>query len=124
MLGSHVAEQLFFRRVTMGAQDDLRKVTQSAYAQIVQFGMSEKLGQVSFDLLWPGKALVEKPFSEATAQLIDGRCGSTWAPRMRKNPKDFLAYPVLTGFPKANSFPPSALGVTLTSPGQPLWLLA
>ena len=30
----------------MGAQDDLRKVTQSAYAQIVQFGMSEKLGQV------------------------------------------------------------------------------
>ena len=42
MLGSHVAEQLFFRRVTMGAQDDLRKVTQSAYAQTVQFGMSEK----------------------------------------------------------------------------------
>ena len=55
----------------MGAQDDLRKVTQSAYAQIVQFGMSEKLGQVSFDLPWPGEALVEKPFSEATAQLMD-----------------------------------------------------
>ena len=71
MLGGRVAEQLFFGRVTMGAQDDLRKVTQSAYAQNVQFGMSEKLGQVSFDLLWPGKALVEKPFSEATAQLID-----------------------------------------------------
>ena len=46
MLGGRVAEQLFFRRVTTGAQDDLRKVTQSAYAQIVQFGMSEKLGQV------------------------------------------------------------------------------
>nr|XP_020740920.1 AFG3-like protein 1 isoform X2 [Odocoileus virginianus texanus] len=71
MLGGRVAEQLFFGRVTTGAQDDLRKVTQSAYAQIVQFGMSEKLGQMSFDLPRPGEALVEKPFSEATAQLID-----------------------------------------------------
>ena len=73
MLGGRVAEQLFFRRVTTGAQDDLRKVTQSAYAQIVQFGMSEKLGQVSFDLPRPGEALVEKPFSEATAQLMEVR---------------------------------------------------
>ncbi|XP_040092401.1 AFG3-like protein 1 [Oryx dammah] len=71
MLGSCVTEQLFFRRVTTGAQDDLRKVTQSAYAHIVQFGMSEKLGQVSFDLPRPGEALVEKPFREATTQLID-----------------------------------------------------
>ena len=37
----------------------------------MQFGVSEKLGQVSFDLPRPGEALVEKPFSEATAQLID-----------------------------------------------------
>ena len=71
MLGGGVAEQLFFGRVTTGAQDDLRKVTQSAYAQIVQFGMSEKLGQVSFDLPRPGEALVEKPFSKARDQLID-----------------------------------------------------
>lgn len=76
MLAGRVAEQLFSRQITTGAQDDLRKVTQSAYAQVkgsdpsgglhmakscqaqpwllagsqvVQFGMSEKLGQVSFD---------------------------------------------------------------------------
>ncbi|XP_029423703.1 AFG3-like protein 1 isoform X4 [Nannospalax galili] len=39
--------------------------------KIVQFGMSEKLGQVSFDFSRQGEAVVEKPYSEATAQLID-----------------------------------------------------
>lgn len=34
MLGGRVAEQLFFHRITTGAQDDLKKVTQSAYAQV------------------------------------------------------------------------------------------
>ncbi len=34
MLGGRVAEQTFFGRITTGAQDDLKKVTQSAYAQV------------------------------------------------------------------------------------------
>lgn len=39
--------------------------------QVVQFGMSEKVGQVSFDLPRQGEVVMEKPYSEATAEIID-----------------------------------------------------
>ncbi|XP_040265467.1 AFG3-like protein 1 [Bufo bufo] len=71
MLGGRVAEQIFFGRITTGAQDDLKKVTQTAYAQIVTFGMSKKVGQVSFDLGRQGEMIADRPYSEATAELID-----------------------------------------------------
>nr|XP_039260465.1 AFG3-like protein spg-7 isoform X1 [Styela clava] len=68
MLGGRCSEQTFFNEITSGAQDDLQKVTRLAYGQVTQFGMSEKVGQVSFDMQ---EGHIQKPFSEATAQLID-----------------------------------------------------
>lgn len=70
-LGGRVSEEIFFKRITTGAQDDLRKVTQSAYAQVVQFGMSSAVGHLSFDVPRQGEMVLEKPYSEATARLID-----------------------------------------------------
>ncbi|CAJ0956672.1 unnamed protein product, partial [Mesorhabditis belari] len=70
-LGGRVSEEIVFGRITTGAQDDLQKVTQMAYAQVVKYGMSKKIGPLSFETAQPGEMAFDKPYSEATAQLID-----------------------------------------------------
>lgn len=69
MLGGRCSEKVFFDEITSGAQDDLQKVTQLAYGQVTRFGMSDKVGQVSFDT--DSQNQFQKPYSEHTAQLID-----------------------------------------------------
>merc|ERR1719195_663719 len=76
-LGGRAAEMIFFNRITTGAQDDLQKVTRSAYAQITQWGMNDRVGNVSFEKPQPGDFTMDKPYSEATAQMIDEEAQKT-----------------------------------------------
>eukprot|EP00045_Choanoeca_perplexa_P016614 m.225511 g.225511 ORF g.225511 m.225511 type:complete len:761 (+) comp17309_c1_seq3:164-2446(+) len=71
MLGGRVAEQLVFGRITTGAQDDLQKVTRLAYSQIAVYGMNNKVGNLSFKMPDDNEPSFDKPYSEATAQMID-----------------------------------------------------
>ena len=72
-LGGRVAEQLVFDRVTTGAQNDLERITKMAYAMVTDYGMSERVGTVSFNLSDRGEdePLFDKPYSDATAEAID-----------------------------------------------------
>jgi cell division protease FtsH len=76
MLGGRVAEKIVFEDITTGAGDDLKKATQLIRRMICQWGMSEKLGPVTFKHGEPhpflGRELTEpRDFSERTARLID-----------------------------------------------------
>jgi cell division protease FtsH len=71
-LGGRAAEQLAFNSISSGAQNDLEKVTKQSYAMVSIFGMSEKVGNVSYyDSSGQNEYAFSKPYSEKTAELID-----------------------------------------------------
>jgi len=71
-LGGRAAEQISFNSISSGAQNDLEKVTKQSYAMVSIFGMSEKVGNVSFyDSSGQNDFGFTKPYSEKTAELID-----------------------------------------------------
>ncbi|CEF66541.1 Paraplegin [Strongyloides ratti] len=73
MLGGRAAENIYFNRITTGAQNDLKKVTDQAYAQVRMFGMSEKIGPLSFppDDSMGNPEFAKKPYGKILARLID-----------------------------------------------------
>ena len=71
-LGGRAAEDLVFGEISSGALDDLEKVTKQAYSMVAFYGLDEKLGHISFyDSTGQSSQSLHRPYSEATAQLID-----------------------------------------------------
>jgi cell division protease FtsH len=71
-LGGRAAEELIFGRISTGALNDLEKITKQAYAMVSFFGMSDKVGNISFyDSSGQSDFGFTKPYSEKTAELID-----------------------------------------------------
>ena len=70
-LGGRAAEEIVFEKISTGALSDLERITKMAYNMVGVYGMSPKLGNVSFHDSSPSEYAFNKPYSESTAQLID-----------------------------------------------------
>jgi len=69
-LGGRASEEIFFGKVSTGAQNDLQQVTRIAYSMVTVYGMNEKVGNLSF--YDPQQENVfTKPYSDDTGRLID-----------------------------------------------------
>jgi cell division protease FtsH len=76
-MGGRAAELLVFNHLTTGAANDLEQSTNIARSMVTRFGMSDKLGPLTFgkreDMIFLGKEITSsKDYSEQTAMLIDG----------------------------------------------------
>ena len=76
LMGGYVAEKVYMGDVSTGASNDLKEASELARRLVMQYGMSDKLGPISFgkseDLIFLGREITtEKNYSEKTAIEID-----------------------------------------------------
>lgn len=72
LIGGRVAEEIVNGQPSTGALNDLERLTKMAYGMVTYYGMSEKLGTLSFyDSTGSRGYDLTKPYSEKTAELID-----------------------------------------------------
>lgn len=69
-LGGRAAEEIFFGKISTGAQNDLQQITRIAYSMITVYGMNDKVGNISF-YDPAAENTFTKPYSEETSKLID-----------------------------------------------------
>ena len=76
-LGGRASEEIFFNKISTGALNDLERVTRQSYAMVSYFGMSKKVGNMSYyDSSGQNEYGFTKPYSEKTAQTIDEEASS------------------------------------------------
>jgi len=73
LLGGRIAEEIIFGRISTGAQNDLERITNMAFAMVAEYGMSDELGYLSLkDSKNPDNSYgFNKKYSEHTAEQID-----------------------------------------------------
>jgi AFG3 family protein len=69
-LGGRASEDIFFGKISTGAQNDLQQITRIGYAMVTVYGMNEKVGNISFYDPQQDNSFT-KPYSDETAKLID-----------------------------------------------------
>ncbi len=69
-LGGRASEEIFFDKISTGAQNDLQQITRIAYAMVTVYGMNDKIGKVSFFDPQQENTFT-KPYSEETSKIID-----------------------------------------------------
>src|SRR5258705_12450724 len=69
-LGGRASEDIFFNKISTGAQNDLQQITRIAYSMVTVYGMNEKLGNISFYDPQQETSFT-KPYSDETAKIID-----------------------------------------------------
>ena len=69
-LGGRASEDIFFGKISTGAQNDLQQITRIAYSMVTIYGMNERVGNVSFYDPAQENSFT-KPYSEETSKLID-----------------------------------------------------
>ena len=69
-LGGRASEDIFFNKISTGAQNDLQQITRTAYAMVTVYGMNDKVGNVSFYDPQQENSFT-KPYSEETSKIID-----------------------------------------------------
>ena len=71
-LGGRAAEKVIFNKISTGALSDLEKVTKQARAMVTIYGLSDKVGNLTYyDSSGQNEYGFTKPYSERTAELID-----------------------------------------------------